>query len=352
VQPALAPETAEEKPIPLADIISTDQVNFETKNTRLFEDSFDEILFGVKRSFHEELAGEHDKVLKDSIGLLNQLPSQRKYFPRRPLVMPKLMRAINSSKSGTKELVLVISQDPVLAGELLKIANSPYYRVTEEPIDGIGRAIVLLGMDGLKSMASTLVMQPVLHTKIRYFPEYSETVWLQSVKAALAAQAFARQTRSCDSFQAHLLGLLSSIGPIVLFQMANDVYTQHSGLHLKAEVFRVLRRQHADGVSSAVVKEWKLSDEFVDILDKHQCKMPVNEQEPLGRALYYGRLLATAHMIFATGSCTEKQVRELACEQGLAPSVFDKMWAVLDKDQASVLAGTMVSAQEEPRKSA
>lgn len=45
-----------------------------------------------------------------------------------------------------------------MAGNGLRYANSPYYRVTKQPIDSIGGAVALLGMDGLRSLIATSVM--------------------------------------------------------------------------------------------------------------------------------------------------------------------------------------------------
>ncbi len=337
-------KTAAAQQAPKEDLENLDRlVAFDAADVTQLEESFDQLLFNVKRVFRDEIVGEHRLVLRDCVQSLDSLPSQSKYFPRRPLIIPKLIRAVNNVASSKMDLVAVISHDPVLAGELLKVANSPYYRLSDEPVDSIGRAIVVLGMDGLKSMASTLVMQPVLQVRTSYFPRFSETVWLHSVKAALAAQAYARKTSACDSFQAHLLCLLSSIGHIVVFQMMMEIYTKYSVTRPQIEVLRSLRNDHADSVSAAVVDQWHLSDEFVEILNAYQLKTPVNELEPLGRALYYGRLVATAHMLFEGGRYTQEQIDEIMKARGLHPEVFQVMWGVLSKDKASMTAGTLVS---------
>lgn len=143
-----------------------DNVPFETEVTIEVFDIFHQILFDRKHRVRDEVTGDHKGVIEQAEKLIGLLPEQRKYFPRKPMIIPKLLRAVNSESSTKKDLVEVISEDPVLAGELLKIANSPFYRVSEEPVESIGRAIVLLGMNGLKALASTLVMQPVVQVEV------------------------------------------------------------------------------------------------------------------------------------------------------------------------------------------
>ena len=150
----------------------------------------------VTRELRDEIDGDHRRALLAAQNQINTLPTVHKYFPRQPMIIPKLIRAVNSEDSTKKNLVDVISQDPVIAGELLRVANSPYYKLSEGSIDSIGRAILVLGIDGLRFLTSTLVLQPVAQTDKTYFSGFTKRVWVQSVLAANAAQAYARKTRS------------------------------------------------------------------------------------------------------------------------------------------------------------
>ena len=169
-----------------------------------------------------------------------------------------------------------------------------------------------------------------------YFPGFTQQVWLQSVLAANAAQAYARKTRSCDSFTAHLLGLLSSIGHIVIFQMLLDVYKHYPGVHPKIEVLNQLQRGNADNVSAAVIESWNLSDEFVDTLKAYQLQGDVNDLSSLGRALYYGRLCASLYILHEKGRYTKEQVYDVLQQQGLHEEVFEAMWKVLTEGEGSL----------------
>jgi len=322
---------------PIEDYAALPQrIAFHTDSTDEVEESFKQLLLDVTRELRDVIEGDHYRALTEAQKNIETLPSQSKYFPRQPMIIPKLIRAVNSEEATKQTLVKVISQDPVIAGELLRVANSPYYKLAEGKVDSIGRAILVLGIEGLRSLTSTLVLKPVAQTDKTYFPGFTKRVWLQSVLAANAAQAYARKTRSCDSFTAHLLGLLSSIGHIVIFQMLLDVYKNYSGVHPKIEVLNQLQRAYADRVSASVIESWNLSDEFVDTLKAYQLQGDVNDLSPLGRSLYYGRLCASLHMLYQKGRYDEARVKAILMQQGLHEEVFEAMWKVLNEGEESL----------------
>ena len=78
---------------------------------------------------------------------LATLEVQARYLPRRPSLLPKLMSAINGDGNSMQELATIIGEDPALLGNLLRVANSAFYRVTDRPIESLERAAAILGID-------------------------------------------------------------------------------------------------------------------------------------------------------------------------------------------------------------
>lgn len=312
------------------------EIPFASEATTEVYENFYQMLFGLNRHVRGEIVGDHQRVLERAQARISSLPNQRQYFPRRPMIIPKLIRAVNNEDSSKRELVEVIGQDPVLAGELLKVANSPFYRISGEPVESIGRAIILLGMDGLKALTSTLVMQPLVRVHTNYFPGFSANIWLQAVSSAEAAQVYARKTLGCDSFSAHLLGLISSIGYIVIFQMTTDIYKEFSGIRPNEAVFKYLCDHYGDSVSAAVVEEWGLSEEFAEILRTFQNGKPVNSMSTLARSLYYGRLCGTLHMLYEAKIYNLEQVESVTEQQRLQPEVRKAIWQSLESDETGM----------------
>lgn len=248
-------------------------------------------------NFNYSVLGEHEAVMASVRASLSRAVGEREFFPRKPLIIPRLLGAIKNSESSLKELVDIIMQDPVLTGDVLRMANSPYYRVGKEAIDTLGRAVVVLGMEGLRSLVASTVMQPVFQVPRGYFEQFSVTIWSLAQRSALGAQAYARVTRECDSFSAHLLSLLYYLGYIVLFRLTVSTYQQASGSLPRAEVFTRLIDERAEVLAGLIAKEWELPGAMRDALAEHTARRAIETMSPLARALYFGRLCGMASLL-------------------------------------------------------
>ena len=62
-------------------------------------------------------------------------------------------------------MAAIIGQDPVLTGNLLRIANSPAYKVHERPVESLQRAVTLVGTEGVRQIISAVLVQPVMQVQ-------------------------------------------------------------------------------------------------------------------------------------------------------------------------------------------
>src|SRR5580698_11135051 len=173
---------------------------------------------------------EHDHIVATAIAAIGDAGMQRRYTPRRPHLLPQLMRAVNDEDVSRRELVSIIARDPSLVGSLLKMANSAFYRVTPKPIETIERAIVMLGSDGLRSLITAALMQPIFEVSMAgSFPRFPDIVWEHALLSAHAAIPHAAIVERTDQFAAELLCLVTGLAEIVLFRAAMDHYanTRH-----------------------------------------------------------------------------------------------------------------------------
>ena len=102
-----------------------------------------------------------DEFAASVAATLTNIVDKPNYAPRRPMQLPKLLQAINDETASRGALSQIIAGDPALAGNLLRLANSPFYRHSPEPIESLDRAVAMLGIEGLRSMIAAALMQPV-----------------------------------------------------------------------------------------------------------------------------------------------------------------------------------------------
>lgn len=284
---------------------------------------FYELVFGPV-SADPTLHSDHVWVLKQTRDAIAGAIASRQYFPRRPMVLPQLLHATRNPEGALKDIVDIILQDPVLTGDVLKLANSAYYRSRGEPATTLDRAVSLLGVDGLRTVVSATVLQPVFRPPKGRFENFPTLIWDQALKSALAAQAYARRSRSCDPFSAHLLGLLTAIGRIVLFRLTLDRYAQKPALAPEPQIFITLLEEQSDRIALAIAADWDFDPAMRTALEEHVARKPVDQQSPLARALYYGRLCGSAAVLFEHGRGSEP--KGLAQRKGLDEKEFEFLW--------------------------
>lgn len=277
-------------------------------------------------NFNYAVLGEHQGVMNAVRSAIADAVTQREYFPRKPLIVPKLLAAMRSNDSALKELVDIIMQDPVLTGDVLRTANSPFYRLGKEAVDTLGRAVVILGIEGLRSVIATSVMQPVFQVPKGYFESFSGTVWGLAQRSALCAQACARTLRDCDSFSAHLLSLLYHVSYIVLFRLTVAKYTLASGSLPRPEVFTRLIDEEAERLAGLIAIEWELPEPMRAALAEHAERRDLSVMGPLARSLYYGRLCGMGGMLVEDSLQSPEEVLAVLERKGIPAEKAGLIW--------------------------
>jgi HD-like signal output (HDOD) protein len=108
-------------------------------------------------------------VLKKSVGTVEKLPMM-------PEAATKAMEVANSPNSSLKDFASVIERDVPLAAGILKLANSPLYRVGRE-ITSLDQAVVRLGLRECKNLIVTVGMRSLWGNGKIAKKKECETLW-------------------------------------------------------------------------------------------------------------------------------------------------------------------------------
>ena len=144
-------------------------------------------------------AAELEAVGAGARAILENVATQPRYAPRRPLLLPQLLQAVNDSEVSRRELAGIIARDPALTGALLKLANSPFYRASERPVESVERAVAVLGTDGIRSLVATVLLQPVFRLSRSQFAQFPEVIWEHTFRMAAAAERSEEHTSELQS---------------------------------------------------------------------------------------------------------------------------------------------------------
>ena len=237
----------------------------------------------------------HALVAAETEAVLARIEAQPRYTPRRPQLLPQLMRAANGPDASLDAIARIIGQDPALSANLLRIANSPFYRVQARPVESLARATALLGLDGLRPVIAAALVQPVMRTGEGVFGRFPPVVWEHTQLAAAAAADLARGEGPDDAFAAQLLGLLQGLGAIIVVQVMRDQYARHPDLPPDARVAARLLDDWAAPTARRIADSWGLSERIGRALDAQEAD--ATPADPLGRALRVGRVAAALALL-------------------------------------------------------
>lgn len=276
--------------------------------------------------FDAKIGGEHAAVLNNVAGSIDESVHQRDYFPRRPMLLPKLLQALNDSEATRKDLVKLILEDPALAGSVLQRANSAFYRLSPEPVESIDRAVILLGTEGLRGLMAAAILQPVFRVPRGYFEKFAGVTWEQAERTSIAAEQFAKLTTGADPFVAQLMGMLSMLANIVLFRLTMDKYRDQPNVLPRAEVFIFAIQAHRARMATLIAATWELTDTSLKALQEQEQRVPPGQMSPLGRAIYFGTLCGALVTLAARRLCTDTDAQALLMSEGMDATTCATAW--------------------------
>lgn len=276
--------------------------------------------------FDYPIAGEHAAVLKSVADSIEESVHQRDYFPRRPMLLPKLMQALNDSESTRNDIVRLILEDPALAGNVLQRANSAFYRVTPEPVENVHRAVAMLGVEGLRGLMAAAILQPVFRVPRGYFENFAAVTWEQAELTASASEKCAKMIPDVDPFVAQLLGLLRMLANIVLFRLTMDKYRDEPNVLPRSEVFIKAIQTHRDRMAGLIASTWELTDVSMRTLKEQEQRVSPGQMSPLGRCVYFGELCGALATLAAHGTSTDADAQAILKAQGMDPNLGLALW--------------------------
>jgi HD-like signal output (HDOD) protein len=272
---------------------------------------------------HREVAGAVDALLSGPV-------LKPEYAPRRPLLLPKLVQAVNDESVSRRELARLIAQDPALAGNLLRLANSAFYRVNSQPVESLDRAVALLGTSGIRSLMAAALMQPVFRTAAGEFKSFPDVTWEHTQYAAAAAEAYAAIIANEDPFAAQLLALLLGLGRILVFRAALDQYVA-SEVVADAGTVEALIAQHEAAVATRVAQSWELSERIVSGLEDQAPQRQSAALTPLGQALRFGRYCGAVAVLRHAAVLDDDAAVAALRAGGFGGPAIERIWARLAK---------------------
>lgn len=192
-------------------------------------------------------------------------------MPSLSTTVGKVMEICSRTDASPNELNKVISLDPVLAGQVLKLINSAYYSLVNK-VTSLTRAITMLGMNTVKNMAlSTAIIRTVSGTKkSRALP--TTKFWAHSIGAGVSAKLLgeAKGLPIMEREELFLAGLLHDLGKVPFgddyIEALNIAKFEQLPLHeVELDVMGIDHQE----VGLMIAEKWKLNDVITTCIGIH-----------------------------------------------------------------------------------
>lgn len=188
--------------------------------------------------------------------IIHKLEGKDLDLPLLPIVAHQVLLVSGDPQADSKKLSSLIQQDQALAGQILRMANSPAYS-PRSPIVSLQQAITWLGMNMLAGLAFSVSVQKGVFNTTGYEKEV-QGLWRQALATGLYGKEIARRIRH-NVENAFLCGLLHGIGkPAMLHLLAQD--PQRNTSPLRWPVIETLFEEFHIQAGIALADSWQLPE--------------------------------------------------------------------------------------------
>jgi HD-like signal output (HDOD) protein len=235
--------------------------------------------------------------------------------PMLPAVALELLALTRMPDVNVAKVVALLSQDPMLAGQLLRLARSAAYS-RGEALRSLEEAVVRLGL----SRVGDLFLQVALETKVFRAPGFAEPMARlrrHSAFTAEAARIVCQETCGLDD-SAFLCGLLHDAGiAACILALSGPLKGAASGGF--EEAWPSVRPIHAS-TSEMLARVWCLPPELTLALRLHHDPSEQGRVHPVAAAIHYADCVSEAMGCGFDGLAHAGEREEAARALGLAPA--------------------------------
>jgi putative nucleotidyltransferase with HDIG domain len=187
-------------------------------------------------------------------------------LPVLPEVAQQIMQMARDPEVEIKTLAEFVSQDQVISGKVLKLANSALYRGFAE-VTSIAQAIPRIGLNTLGANVLTIATQEVYTLEEPRLRKILSSLWDHALSTATAAHSIARATRYHDVDKAFVAGLLHDVGKVVILHLLEEnrdlVQQIVSSEDLIEEAFEAYHCK----MGAILLQRWNLSADLVEAVE-------------------------------------------------------------------------------------
>lgn len=227
-------------------------------------------------------------------------------IPSLPISVSKILEITKNPQVSPKDLNKVISFDPILTGNVLKLVNSAYYSLSTK-VTSIVKAIILLGVNTIRNLALTTAIVPIVGagSKKSWLALDGKGYWKHSIATGATAKLIGNHCGVSKKLQEEyfISGLLHDTGKVILDHALQEKYQKVvekstvENINLIDVENDLLKINHVE-VGRMLAEKWDLSPELIDVIQFHHNPKECHQET---RTLVYAVAIANIY-------CNQKQI--------------------------------------------
>ncbi len=194
-------------------------------------------------------------------------------IPAIPDVVVKVMQLTRDPDVSAQKLTDMISNDPGLTGNILRLCNSAYYGIPRV-VSSLNQAVMYLGFHTIRSMVMTCSISRFFNPTQPVYGYVQGGIWHHSVACAITSELVCNQVRPELHDSAFTAGLLHDIGQLILGISIKDTADTIVDLMTNGGLPELEAEREALGfthqeLGAHLADAWNFPDELIHSIHHH-----------------------------------------------------------------------------------
>jgi HD-like signal output (HDOD) protein len=192
--------------------------------------------------------------------LATELSSGKVELPGFPDVVARVQHVLADENVSTDKIVKVLGTEPVLAGQLMRVANSAALNTSGRSVADLRTAVARVGLNTVRTATIAYAVRLLrAGAELKGIAAQLNELWQRNVLVASIAYVLARKRTQVNPDTALLTGLLHGVGR--LYVMTRAVH--HPGLFANPSTYQLIERDWHLSIATALLENWEIAPEII-----------------------------------------------------------------------------------------
>jgi len=229
-------------------------------------------------------------------------------LPSPPQTALQVLKACSNDDVDYLELTSIVTNDPQLTAEILRMVNSAFY-ARNTPVTSLNQAISIIGTKSLRNLCLCLSVKDVFSAE-QFSEDILSDFWTDSIYRAVVARHIA-EISELDKDECFTAALLQDFGFLIMLYLNPDKVNSWYALRQLEPDKRLTKEKtifsntHTE-VFKTLGKEWSLPDSIVDAVTlHHNCddSENINVCKILNAADWFAYVISSDDINRASSAC-------------------------------------------------